>query len=106
MQCQLGRIVKGEVDVHHLGKLVWVVSGPPEDMIFYDYTKGPASLSTKTYPHFELCYFDTTHTDLITIHAKNIELLPYFKEREPTSWDEWLGEGGESIPDEKTETAV
>ena len=98
MKCQLAKIVKTITAPEILGRYIWVQVGEPILSEMEDY-KTRKTVFEKIYL---LAYFPGNDTHLpFGCSAECIELLPFFADISPTSWEDWIARGGEPMPKEE-----
>lgn len=98
MKCQLARVVNSNI-LEYEGKLLWVKIQRP-------FTRKIRNMRTHirgigynivTIPYFSL----SEPTRKVVVKADCLELLPFFKEVELSSIEDWIAKGGETMPTEE-----
>lgn len=97
MKCQLARMLPHvETELKYHGLLVWAVLKKPFE------TEGEDIDSRRRYhclDTVDLCLIGPYGRTVATAQHK-VELLPYFTDCEPQSYETWLARGGEKLPEE------
>lgn len=100
MRCQLARICP--VDHQHInpayvGYLLWVEAKAPTPMAAYGI---PGDHPYPVEPRYRTPYLCLNEDNNAVIEPWLVELLPYFSDIGPLSFEEWSARGGEQEPTE------
>jgi hypothetical protein len=97
MKCQLARCTESEHHPERVGWLAWVMAEEP----YYGPARDRDTGEVSSEFQYRSPYFCPDTGISFVIPHEGTELLPFSADIEPCSWDDWIANGGEPLPQEE-----
>ena len=99
MKCQLARYTNPGLHPERKGWLVWVKVEHP----YFTNTKSyETNRDIECISVFDSPYYNPLDSGPLVITTERVELLPFFDDIPPCSWEDWIARGGEQLPLEES----